>query len=96
MRQRDHACAQRHPPSTQTVADLLSVMTPDIRPYVRCHYAMDHGKLVDTLNEFGSPCDTIGYLIVTYTQHISLNIDLKRGVCLPTLETHGCQKRALA
>ena len=63
--------------------------------FLYCSWLCSGSRQVDTLNEFGSPCDTIGYLTVTYTQHISLNIDLKRGVCLPTLETHGCQKRAL-
>ena len=51
---------------------------------------------VDMLNELGSPCDTIDYLTVTYNQHISLNIDLKRSLRLPTSETRGARQRALA
>ena len=54
------------------------------------HYSWlcNESWLVDTLNELGSPCDTIDYLTVPYAQHISLNIDIKRGVGLPTSETH--------
>ena len=39
--------------------------------------------VVDTRRELGSLRDTIVYLTVLYTQHISLNIDLERILRLP-------------
>ena len=45
--------------------------------------AVGHGKKVDTRRELGSLRDTIFYLTVPYTQHISLNIDLERILRLP-------------